>query len=142
MIALRRLPKNVVFEPHARTHARRNKHTRAREQHNLQINHAFGAYLKKRGDAGCVSTQKPGQNSLTDKTASLLEDSLFDHRERPLGFGGLRKTFFRLRKTFVYPKKAYSWKGGSILRVHSVVLRPVDFHRRFFVFSLRLLRPF
>ena len=37
------------------------------------------------------------------------------HRERPVGFEGFEKTFFLLRKTFFYAKKAYSWKGGSNL---------------------------
>ena len=52
------------------------------------------------------------------KVVASRKDDFRIHRECPLGFGGFEKTLFLLRKTFVYAKKAYSWKGGSRLRVN------------------------
>ena len=65
-----------------------------------------------------------------------------NHKECPLGFGVLEKTFFLWRKTFFYAKKACCWNDRSSLRVNLIVSYPVDFLAGFYSFSLRLCRFF
>ena len=63
------------------------------------------------------------------------------HRERPVGFEGFGKTFFLLRKTFFYAKKADSWKGGSNLRKFGC-FSSCRFSRKILFFFFTITPPF
>ena len=58
-----------------------------------------------------------------------------------LGLKVLKKRFFSYEKRFFMRKKLTSGRV-EVICVNLVVFRPVDFHGRFYFFSLRLLRPF
>ena len=58
-----------------------------------------------------------------------------------LGLKVLKKRFFSYEKRFFMRKKLTPGRV-EVICVNLVVFRPVDFHGRFYFFSLRLLRPF
>ena len=58
-----------------------------------------------------------------------------------LGLKVLKKRFFSYEKRFFMRKKLTPWRV-EVICVNLVVFRPVDFHGGFYLFSLRLLRPF